>query len=659
MRQRQKTKLSNGQWSLFICLHIAALLLLSHGPGVQAGQSAHFPVPNVLRPNVAFWKQVFTVWDTRTGILHDMTDVTIIYHTLPNLPKNSKQRQRLVNHHRRRYKNILLRLAQGKRSRLTRDEQRVLALFKGRQSARELRTAAHDIRFQLGLRERFAKGLTRSGAYMPIIREVFAAAGLPQELGLLPHVESSFNNRAYSKSRAAGMWQFTRGTGRLFLRIDRAIDERLDFRLATAAAAKLLQENYQALGTWPLAITAYNHGVGGMKRAVARLKTRDFGTIVKRYRSRSFGFASKNFYAEFLAAVEVAQNHHRYFPGLTFNTLQASHPLKLDAHMRLRTLAKHLGVQPQEIAQWNPAIRPAVLRGHRSLPKGYTLYIPHHRLSPEEVQARWARIPAAVKSAPPARDGKYRVQPGDTLSIIARRFRTSVDVMMDLNDIDRPHVIRSGRLLRLPQQSQRRVASIKRAPQAKPKPAAVVASSTPNSITNLPPVMLPMDDPHLVFHLLMAGVPVDELRVLDAAEWLQVKDGTIQVVAIETLGLYADWLEVPVQRLRKLNHMSRRRPLRLGSGMRLDFSHISEAEFTNRCLRYHLRIEENFFRAYTVGSVTTHTLKRGETFWKLARREYDVPLWLLHKYNYDLDFRTLPPGTKLRIPQVVERAKAS
>ncbi len=264
-----------------------------------------------------------------------------------------------------------------------------------------------------------------------------------------------------------------------------------------------------------------------------------------------------------------------------------------------------------------------------------------------------------MKSAPPARDGKYRVQPGDTLSIIARRFRTSVDVMMDLNDIDRPHVIRSGRLLRLPQQSQRRVASIKRTPQAKPKPAAVVASSTPNSITNLPPVMLPMDDPHLVFHLLMAGVPVDELRVLDAAEWLQVKDGTIQVVAIETLGLYADWLEVPVQRLRKLNHMSRRRPLRLGSGMRLDFSHISEAEFTNRRLRYHLRIEENFFRAYTVGSVTTHTLKRGETFWKLARREYDVPLWLLHKYNYDLDFRTLPPGTKLRIPQVVERAKAS
>ena len=90
--------------------------------------------------------------------------------------------------------------------------------------------------------------------------------GLPTELAALPHVESSFNTYAYSKVGAAGMWQFMRGTGRRFLRIDAAVDERLDPYRSTEAAASFLEQNYIVLGSWPLALTAYNHGAGGMKR---------------------------------------------------------------------------------------------------------------------------------------------------------------------------------------------------------------------------------------------------------------------------------------------------------------------------------------------------------------------------------------------------------
>lgn len=157
----------------------------------------------------------------------------------------------------------------------------------------------------------------------------------------------------------------------------------------------------------------------------------------------------------------------------------------------------------------------------------------------------------------------------------------------------------------------------------------------------------------------MAGLPLSKLLASEAIDWLRVKNGLIQVVATESLGLYAEWLELPVERLHALNRRPRHRPLRLGEDIQLDFAKVSEAVFTHRRVLHHQRLEEKFFRAYAVGRVITHTLKQGETLWRLAHREYDIPLWLIQKYNHDLDFRSLPAGTKLRIPQLVERAKTS
>ena len=99
------------------------------------------------------------------------------------------------------------------------------------------------------------------------INQIFSKAKLPLELTVLPHVESSFQVNAYSSAGAAGIWQFTRGTGRLFMNIGYDVDERRDPILSTIAAAKLLKLNFKALQSWPLAITAYNHGTQGMKNA--------------------------------------------------------------------------------------------------------------------------------------------------------------------------------------------------------------------------------------------------------------------------------------------------------------------------------------------------------------------------------------------------------
>jgi membrane-bound lytic murein transglycosylase D len=269
--------------------------------------------------------------------------------------------------------------------------------------------------------------LVRSWTYLPEIERIFAAAGLPHELTLLPHIESSFNHKAYSHAGAAGLWQFTRGTGQRFLRIDNRVDERLDVRLSTFAAARLLREHYEDLGTWPLAITAYNHGPNGMKQAVATVGTKDFGTIVERYRGPLFGFASKNFYAEFLAAVEVARHHWQYFPELT----------------------------PDR----SPSIRMAEWKEPRS--------------------ASPVRPAAAVP--PPRRE--YRVQPGDTLSAIARRFDTTTPTLAGLNGLQPPHMLKPGQVLQVPPAAAQEVATrstpSQRATASAKRPATVVPATAP------------------------------------------------------------------------------------------------------------------------------------------------------------------------------------
>src|SRR5690606_31302286 len=112
--------------------------------------------------------------------------------------------------------------------------------------------------------DRFREGLVRSGAYRDHIESVIAARGLPPELVILPHVESSFHPGAFSSVAASGMWQFMRETAQRFMRVDLVVDERLDPWVATEGAMELLEYNYGRLGTWPLALTAYNHGTNGM-----------------------------------------------------------------------------------------------------------------------------------------------------------------------------------------------------------------------------------------------------------------------------------------------------------------------------------------------------------------------------------------------------------
>ncbi|HEX7547404.1 MAG TPA: lytic transglycosylase domain-containing protein, partial [Candidatus Methylomirabilis sp.] len=167
--------------------------------------------------------------------------------------------------------------------------------------------AADNIRVQQGLRQKVDEGLLRARKLLPRILAILREHKLPMELAALPMVESSYDPQAYSKAGAVGLWQFIRSTGKQYLAITRKRDDRRDPIRATEAAAHLLRHNYEALGSWPLAIIAYNHGKGGILMARATVGSSAIEEIIARYNGPRFGFASRNFYAEFLAALEVVR----------------------------------------------------------------------------------------------------------------------------------------------------------------------------------------------------------------------------------------------------------------------------------------------------------------------------------------------------------------
>src|SRR5512138_650279 len=207
-------------------LAIAAAIVAAASPA-RAVEDL-FPRPPGIQARVRLWTRVYSEVDTNGGLIHDAEDLDIVYEVIrwPKTLNGGEQEERIA-HAKQHYGDILERLANGKTA-LTLEERRVVALFPPGVSRTTLRDASERIRFQRGLADRFRDGLVRAGQWEPHIQQVFRDAGLPIELASLPHVESSFNPMAYSKVGAAGLWQFMPGTGKRFLRIDRAVDERYD-----------------------------------------------------------------------------------------------------------------------------------------------------------------------------------------------------------------------------------------------------------------------------------------------------------------------------------------------------------------------------------------------------------------------------------------------
>lgn len=411
------------------------------------GQGRTFATPSILKPNVRLWTRVYGEYDSWTELYYDTKNLDILLGTLDLRPFGNDRARKVkaVEKERSRLKQALFRLASGKRSGLNALEKRLLKVYAGRRAA--LRTAHKNVGAHAGLRDRFGVGLKRLALYKPYVEEVLRRHQMPAELTALAMTESLFNPRAMSKAGAYGCWQFLKGTGKEYLHINALIDERRDPIISTDGAARMLAGNIRRLKEWPLALTGYNYGPNGMARAAKETGSFDLAVILKRWKAKRFKFASRNYYASFLAALHVMRNQAKYFPKIAFPKPIRFDTIALPASAPLRGVSKHCGTQTKVLSELNPGLTPAAMSSSVRLPQGFPLRVPAGRAA--RCTKRFHKVAGARRRAP-TKARLHRVRGGESLIGIAGRYGATLSQVLSLNGLKSPRNLRVGEKLKVP-----------------------------------------------------------------------------------------------------------------------------------------------------------------------------------------------------------------
>lgn len=490
--------------------------------------------------------------------------------------------------------------------------------------------------------------------------------------------------------------------------IDYTVDERRDPISATHAAAKFLKENYAALGNWPMALTAYNHGTGGMLRA-KRAKG-GYERVFKEYKGPAFGFASRNFYSEFLAAREIAKDYRRHFGDLNLENPVRRHAVKLPGYVSIHDLARRYQVDEQTLRKFNPSLREPVFKGQKYVPKGFVLHLPEKAASGT---AMLAELPEEMIKPQQKASKFYRVRRGDTAGEIARRHGVALKDLISANGLNSRATVYAGQNLRIPGQGEKIVVAAAPSPRPAPAAAPVVAkapeASLKESAAPAPPAKAPAParkpepasapkpapapapvpvpapkpapppEPEPVAAIEPPGqaLPDNGLKPLEepldvnpavvvgnlSVEKVFVRKGgsfgVIQVEPEETLGHYADWLQVPTQKIRNLNGFSSKKSIQVGQKIEIPFGRVTREQFEEKRYEYHKEIEEDFFAAYAVERLMTYQIEAGDSVWKLCQKKFALPFWLLKKYNPEVDFDRLTASRPLVVPIVARIGEAA
>ena len=595
-----------------------------------------FPGYQAIESNITFWEKVYSTYSVNTAIIHDQDNLSRVYSTVAlqdlKVPGSRKQNSRQIKQVKKYYASLLNALANKKKP-VSPEEKRVAALFGAQHSPEKYREAAENIRAQTGLRERFSEGVGRSGAYMGRIKQIFRNYGLPEDLAYLPHVESSFNPNAFSKFGASGMWQFTRATGKEFMRIDYIIDERRDPIISADAAARLLKRNYKRLGSWPLALTAYNYGAAGMKRALNQEGS--YVNIFKNYQKGYFKFASRNFYSEFLAAVRVAKVQERG-GSVRFDKPLAAVAVKMPAYVNASKLCAYLGVSTDQLKHYNPSLRTPVFDGTKYIPQGHMLKLPNRFNNSSLLSG----APASIFSKSQKRSRFYQVRPGDTAGAIAAAHKIPLNNLIQANHLNGQGFIRVGQNLRIPSS----LAPYTETQNVTPQQSTGIVLKDSKKSSPKPSAR------HIEENLAVSG----NLKVLKHHKKADLDTGIVEVQPDESIGLFADWLKVTPEAIRLSNNITLNKDIYPGQKIVLEFLNVRADDFEALRFDFHQEIQEDFFDSYTVVDVTTYQVSNGDTIWDLCHKKFDLPLWLLKKYNDKLNFNRLELSSSLQVPVVKE-----
>ncbi|NCN27619.1 LysM peptidoglycan-binding domain-containing protein [bacterium] len=316
-------------------------------------------------------------------------------------------------------------------------------------------------------RQTFAKWLSRSTRYIPLIKKVLKEEGLPEDLIYLSMIESGFNPRAYSHASAVGPWQFISGTGKRYgLQINYFIDERRDIAKSTKAAAQYLKELYQIFGSWYLAAASYNAGEGRTLNAIRRNRTRNFWELARG--KENFRRETRNYVPKIIAAALIAKDPEKY--GFT--------NIKYEEPLTWVSVEIPQGIDLRSVAEVSNASFESLRLLNAELVIGIT--------PPDSKEKFLVRVPPESEASLVANLNKlkakkvshfivHRVRSGENLGSIARKYRTKVRTIMELNRVKNARRIQIGQRLRVPvplrgssrSTSQRSIASVSRSRTSK------------------------------------------------------------------------------------------------------------------------------------------------------------------------------------------------
>lgn len=430
-------------------------------PGGAAAMEADdklFPRYDILSPNVQFWTRVFSEYSENQSAIHSTERPDIVFKLLDfraeatRLDESSLRRLRNLEES-RAIREVEARLETIHAARLSPEilqgeDRRIFELYSGVEGDDRFKRAIGSLRAQRGLRERTQQALETSGKYLPSMEGVFSSYALPLRLTRLPLVESSFNVEAYSKVGAAGLWQFIPSSARIYMRLNDVVDDRRDPWISTDAAARHLRDDYAALGSWPLALTAYNHGRGGIARGLAQTGGTELPDLIRGYNSKNFGFASRNFYAEFLAASDVERQWKKHF-----GEIERKAPLEFEVvetrnYVPYETLRRLGNADDEMFRKLNPAYRPEVIAGKLYVPPGHLIRVPAG--SARSFEIGYASLGAHERfSQQRVNHLLHRVKRGESLSLIARRYGVTQASIRAANGLSSKTALRAGRVLKI------------------------------------------------------------------------------------------------------------------------------------------------------------------------------------------------------------------
>ncbi len=570
-----------------------------------------FSVPQRLRARVDFWKDVFTKYGRYYTLVHhrdfpqitfDVVDMSLEGTLLGDIRFENLKKER-VDRAVKAVKSAIKKLAEGEGA-STRLEKNIKEKMESTLGAGTLKYSLvlkdDLIRTQTGIREKFRDSVKHSGKYLGRMEAIFKSYGLPIELTRLPFIESSFDYTAYSSVGAAGIWQFMRRTALNYMTVNRVVDQRRDPIIATHAAARYLREAYEALDNWPQAVTSYNHGVGGVRRKMNVSGLNSIADMIEHPTRNTFGFASSNFFPEFLAAVEVYRHYRTYFPGLVVDPEEKYVERRLPNAMTIQSVARVYGYPVEALKEINYSFTSDVWNGKLPIPKGYIVKFPVGASSkglPDIDPSESSDIPGSMPkpekiefSAVKENDIIHVVRRGETLTSVASKYHANAKALITANRIGAGRIF-VGQRLRIPAKGGSSSAG-----------TSSIAPRTTTSAVRVAPATVP------------------------AFKTYSVRSG-------DTVGTIASKFGMSIIQLKAINHL---RSNRLVVGQALKISVQAQTSAGKRQT------------SSSKGSYSQfHNVKAGDTLWSIARR-YGSSHQQLQRLNGG-KLMLLRPGQRLRI----------